>query len=89
MSDIINIEDLKRLKELRNKYEKQKQTIQYEIERLQSQLEILDYYLGDNLDNEWHSKPPLSNEEIQNIHKEYMATYDPTKYTHNKDKDKD
>jgi len=80
MSDIINIEDLKRLKELRNKYEKQKQTIQYEIERLQSQLEILDYYLGDNLDNEWHSKPPLSNDKIAEIYKDFMATYDPNDY---------
>ena len=89
MSDIIDFKDLQRLKQLKDKYLKERQNIQIEIDQLQSQLEILDYYLGDNLDNEWHSKPPLSNEEIQNIHKEYMATYDPTKYTHNKDKDKD
>ena len=89
MSDIIDLEELKRVKEIRSKYEKQRQEIELEIQKLQGQLEILDHYLGDNLDNEWHSKPPLSNEEIQNIHKEYMATYDPTKYTHNKDKDKD
>ena len=80
MSDIINIEDLKRLKDLRDKYEKQKQTIQYEIERLQSQLEILDYYLGDNLDNEWHSKPPLSNDKITELYKDFMATYNPEDY---------
>ena len=53
MSDIINIEDLKRLKDLRDKYEKQKQTIQYEIERLQSQLELLDPWIIQ--DNKWRA----------------------------------
>ena len=80
MSDVINIEDLKRLKELKNKYEKERQSIQIEIERLQGQLEVLDYYLGDNLDNEWHSKPPLSNDKIAEIYKDFMATYDPNDY---------
>ena len=80
MSDIINIEDLKRLKELKNKYEKERQSIQIQIERLQGQLEVLDYYLGDNLDNEWHSKPPLSNDKIAEIYKDFMATYDPNDY---------
>ena len=80
MSDVINIEDLKRLKELKNKYEKERQSIQIQIERLQGQLEVLDYYLGDNLDNEWHSKPPLSNDKIAEIYKDFMATYDPNDY---------
>ena len=80
MSDVINIEDLKRLKELKNKYEKERQSIQIQIERLQSQLEILDYYLGDNLDNEWHSKPPLSNDKKAEIYKDFMATYNPEDY---------
>ena len=80
MSDVINIEDLKRLKELKNKYEKERQSIQIQIERLQGQLEVLDYYLGDNLDNEGHSKPPLSNDKIAEIYKDFMATYDPNDY---------
>ena len=80
MSDVINIEDLKRLKELKNKYEKERQSIQIQIERLQGQLEVLDYYLGDNLDNEWHSKPPLSNDKIAEIYKDFMATYNPEDY---------
>ena len=80
MSDVINIEDLKRLKELKNKYEKERQSIQIQIERLQGQLEVLDYYLGDNLDNEWHSKPPLSNDKIAEIYKDFMATYNPNDY---------
>ena len=80
MSDVINIEDLKRLKELKNKYEKERQSIQIEIERLQGQLEVLDYYLGDNLDNEWHSKPPLSNDKIAEIYKDFMVDYDPNDY---------
>ena len=80
MSDVINIEDLKRLKELKNKYEKERQSIQIQIERLQGQLQVLDYYLGDNLDNEWHSKPPLSNDKIAEIYKDFMATYDPNDY---------
>ena len=80
MSDVINIEDLKRLKELKNKYEKERQSIQIQIERLQGQLEVLDYYLGDNLDNEWHSKPPLSNDKIAEIYKDFMVDYDPNDY---------
>ena len=80
MSDVINIEDLKRLKELKNKYSKERQSIQIQIERLQGQLEVLDYYLGDNLDNEWHSKPPLSNDKIAEIYKDFMVDYDPNDY---------
>ena len=80
MSDVINIEDLKRLKELKTKYEKERQSIQIQIERLQGQLEVLDYYLGDNLDNEWHSKPPLSNDKIAEIYKDFMVDYDPNDY---------
>ena len=52
----------------------------YSLDQLQSQLEILDYYLGDNLDNEWHSKPPLSNDKIAEIYKDFMATYNPNDY---------
>ena len=80
MSDVINIEDLNRLKELKDKYLKERQSIQIQIERLQGQLEVLDYYLGDNLDNEWHSKPPLSNDKIAEIYKDFMVDYDPNDY---------
>ena len=77
---IENIQDQRRIKELKDKYEKERQSIQIQIDQLQSQLEILDYYLGDNLDNEWHSKPPLSNDKIAEIYKDFMATYDPNDY---------
>ena len=80
MSDIIDFKDLQRLKELKDKYLKERQSIQIQIDQLQSQLEILDYYLGDNLDNKWHSKPPLSNDKIAEIYKDFMATYDPNDY---------
>ena len=61
---IKNIQDQRRIKELRDKYERERQVIQVEIDKLQAQLDVLDAYLGDNLDNEWHSKPPLSNDKI-------------------------
>ena len=80
MSDIIDFKDLQRLKELKDKYLKERQSIQIQIDQLQSQLEILDYYLGDNLDNEGHSKPPLSNDKIAEIYKDFMATYNPNDY---------
>ena len=80
MSDIIDFKDLQRLKELKDKYLKERQSIQIQIDQLQSQLEILDYYLGDNLDNEWHSTPPLSNDKIAEIYKDFMATYNPNDY---------
>ena len=77
---IKNIQDQRRIKELRNKYEKERQIIQVEIDKLQAQLEELDAYLGDNLDNESHTKPPLSNDKIAEIYKDFMATYDPNDY---------
>tara|TARA_A100001201_G_scaffold124152_1_gene108167 strand:+ start:165 stop:413 length:249 start_codon:yes stop_codon:yes gene_type:complete len=77
---IKNIQDQRRIKELRNKYEKERQIIQVEIDKLQAQLEVLDAYLGDNLDNEWHRKPPLSNDKIAEIYKDFMATYNPEDY---------
>ena len=80
MSDIINIEELKRVKEIRERYEKERQTIEYEIQRLQGQLDILNYYLGSDLSNEWHTKRTLTTEQIQNIYKDFMVNYDPNKY---------
>ena len=80
MSDIINIEELKRVKEIRERYEKERQTIEYEIQRLQGQLDILNYYLGSDLNNEWHTKRTLTTEQIQNIYKDFMVNYDPNKY---------
>ena len=77
---IKNIQDQRRIKELRNKYERERQVIQVEIDKLQAQLDVLDAYLGDNLDNEWHSKPPLTNDKIAEIYKDFMATYNPEDY---------
>ncbi len=77
---IKNIKDQRRIKELRDRYEKERQSIQIEIDKLQAQLDVLDAYLGDNLNNEWHSKPPLSNDKIAEIYKDFMATYDPNDY---------
>ena len=77
---IENIQDQRRIKELKDKYEKERQSIQIEIDKLQAQLDVLDAYLGDNLDNEWHSKPPLSNDKIAEIYKDFMVDYDPNDY---------
>ena len=77
---IKDIKDQRRVKELRDRYEKERQVIQIEIDKLQAQLDVLDAYLGDNLNNEWHSKPPLSNDKIAEIYKDFMATYDPNDY---------
>ena len=77
---IKNIQDQRRIKQLRDKYERERQVIQVEIDKLQAQLDVLDAYLGDNLDNEWHSKPPLSNDKIAEIYKDFMATYNPEDY---------
>ncbi len=78
---IKDIKDQRRVKELRDRYEKERQVIQIEIDKLQAQLDVLDAYLGDNLNNEWHSKPPLSNDKIAEIYKDFMATYNPNDYT--------
>ena len=78
---IKDIKDQRRVKELRDRYEKERQVIQIEIDKLQAQLDVLDAYLGDNLNSEWHSKPPLSNDKIAEIYKDFMATYNPKDYT--------
>ena len=76
---VTNIEELKQLKELRQKYIKQRELIQIEIDRLVKEQEVLDYYLGSTLDKEqdqdWHSKPPMPTSEIQSIYKDYMEKY--------------
>ena len=76
---VTNIEELKQLKELRQKYIKQRELIQIEIDRLVKKQEVLNYYLGSTLDKEhdqdWHSKPPMPTSEIQSIYKDYMDTY--------------
>tara|TARA_B100001057_G_C22491905_1_gene810571 strand:+ start:402 stop:647 length:246 start_codon:yes stop_codon:yes gene_type:complete len=77
---IKDIKDQRRVKQLRDRYEKERQVIQIEIDKLQAQLDVLDAYLGDNLNSEWHSKPPLSNDKIAEIYKDFMATYNPEDY---------
>ena len=77
---IKDIKDQRRVKELRDRYEKERQVIQIEIDKLQAQLDVLDAYLGDNLNNEWHSKPPLSNDKIAELYKDFMASYNPEDY---------
>ena len=78
---IKNIQDQRRVKELRDKYEKERQSIQIEIDKLQAQLDVLEAYLGDNLNSEWHSKEPLSADEIADLYEKYMKhSYNPEDY---------
>ena len=78
---IENIQDQRRIKELKNKYEKERQSIQIEIDKLQAQLDVLDAYLDGNLINEWHDKPPLTSDEIADLYAKYMKrSYDPNDY---------
>ena len=78
---IENIQDQRRIKELKNKYEKERQSIQIEIDKLQAQLDVLDAYLDGNLINEWHDKPPLTSDEIVDLYAKYMKhSYNPNDY---------
>jgi len=78
---IKNIQDQRRVKELRDKYEKERQSIQIEIDKLQAQLDVLEAYLGDNLNSEWHGKEPLSSDEIADLYAKYMKhSYNPEDY---------
>ena len=78
---IKNIKDQRRVKELRDRYEKERQVIQIEINKLQAQLDVLDAYLDGNLINEWHDKPPLTSDEIADLYAKYMKhSYDPNDY---------
>ena len=78
---IENIQDQRRIKELKNKYEKERQSIQIEIDKLQAQLDVLDAYLDGNLINEWHDKPSLTSDEIADLYAKYMKhSYNPNDY---------
>ena len=87
MSDIKNIEEVRKLKEIRKKYQKERELIEIEIELLQKQLDTIDRYLeDDSKDTEWHEKPPLPTQEIQTIYKDFMENeYNPEDYKPKKD----
>jgi len=77
-NEVSNLDELRKLKELRNKYIKERQSIELTIQTLQSEMEVIDYYLGhiiEEKDTDWHSKPPLPSAEIQSIYNDTMTKY--------------
>ena len=77
-NEVSNLDELRKLKELRKKYIKERQSIELTIQTLQSEMQTIDYYLGHTIeekDTDWHSKPPMPTAEIQSIYHDYMDKY--------------
>ena len=87
MPDITNIEHQRKIKELKDKYQREMDGINIKLEQLEEQLQrlqsIVDTPPKTEEELDWHLKPPMPTAEIQSIYNDYMDKYN------NQDKDKD
>lgn len=86
MSDITNIEHQRKVKELKDKYQREIDGINIKLEQLTEQLEQLQSIVNtppkteEELD--WHLKPPMPSSEISDLYEKYMKhSYNPDDYT--------
>ena len=91
MSDITNIEHQRKVKELKDKYQREIDGINIQLEQLTEQLEQLQSIVNTPPKTEkeldWHLKPPMPSSEISDLYSKYMKhSYNPDDYT---DKDKE
>ena len=86
MPDITNIEHQRKIKELKDKYQREMDGINIKLEQLEEQLQqlqsIVDTPPKTEEELDWHLKPPMPTAEIQSIYNDYMDKYN------NQDKDK-
>lgn len=85
MSDITNIEHQRKVKELKEKYQKEIDLVNIQLEQLTEQLErlqsIVDTPPKTEEELDWHLKPPLSSDEISDLYSKYMKhLYNPNDY---------
>jgi hypothetical protein len=86
MPDITNIEHQRKVKELKDKYQREIDGINIKLEQLTEQLEqlqsIIDTPPKTEEELDWHLKPPLSTDEISDLYSKYMKhSYNPDDYT--------
>ena len=72
MSKISNLEDVIKLKKIKQEYTKQKDKLELDILMLQRELEVIEQQLEECNVSEWHQKPPMSSGDIKHIYEKYM-----------------
>ena len=81
MPDITNIEHQRKVKELKDKYQREIDLVNIKLEQLTEELErlqsIVDTPPKTEKELDWHLKPPLSSDEISDLYSKYMKhSYD-------------
>ena len=75
MSDIKNLDEVRRNKRARKRLNQEKEVLELEILILQKRLEGIEGFLeGDIKDIDWHEKPPMASQEIKNLYAEFMKS---------------
>ena len=76
MSDIKNLDEVRRNKRARKRLNQEKEAIELEILILQKRLEVIQGFLDGTIEasTEWHEKPPMASDEIKNLYAEFMKS---------------
>ena len=76
MSDIKNLDEVRRNKRAKKRLNQEKEAIELEILILQKRLEVIQGFLDDTIEApvEWHEKPPMASDEIKNLYAEFMKS---------------
>ena len=85
MPDITNIEHQRKVKELKDKYQREIDGINIKLEQLTEELQRLQSIVDTTPKTEeelyWHLKPPMPTGEIQDLYEKYMKhSYDSEDY---------
>ena len=76
MSDIKNLDEVRKNKRARKRLNQEKETLELEILILQKRLEVIQGFLDGTIEApvEWHEKPPMASDEIKNLYAEFMKS---------------
>ena len=76
MSDIKNLDEVRRNKRARKRLNQEKEAIELEILILQKRLEVIQGFLDGTIEApvEWQEKPPMASDEIKNLYAEFMKS---------------
>lgn len=85
MSDISNIDHQRKVKELKDKYQREIDLVNIKLEQLTEELErlqsIIDTPPKTEEELDWHLKPPMPSSEIADLYEKYMKhSYNPEDY---------
>ena len=76
MSDIKNLDEVRKNKRARKRLNQEKEAIELEILILQKRLEVIQGFLDGMIEApvEWHEKQPMASDEIKNLYVEFMKS---------------